>query len=446
MNFIFAKADKEGTYMDIKRHIIEILNREIKPAIGCTEPVAVALNTAYGVSILPNDSKEISKITVEVSKGIYKNGMDVGIPNTNKIGLHIAASLGASIGDPKCGLEILGKITNEELKYSEKILESCEINVKVDKDNNKPVYIKTTIENKDHVSIAITEDKHDNIVLLSIDGNEILNKRNGANKENNNDNEEQNFYNLPINTIVEEIEKLDYEDIKFLLDGMEMNMNIAKEGLDKKHGLGVGYSYNSNMKNGLISKDFVNLAYALTAAASDVRMSGYSMPVMSSSGSGNNGLTAILPLAAYKEIMKISDEDLVKALAISHIITSYVKRYIGRLSNLCGCSIAASIGSGAAIAWLLGDKNAITSTINNIIANQAGVICDGAKPSCALKLGTAASTAVQSALLAIEGITIKDFNGIVDNQVEKSIRNLAKLSGEGMKNIDDTVIEIMLNR
>lgn len=446
MNFIFAKADKEGTYMDIKRHIIEILNREIKPAIGCTEPVAVALNTAYGVSILPNDSKEISKITVEVSKGIYKNGMDVGIPNTNKIGLHIAASLGASIGDPKCGLEILGKITNEELKYSEKILESCEINVKVDKDNNKPVYIKTTIENKNHVSVAITEDKHDNIVLLSIDGNEILNKRNGASKENNNDNEEQNFYSLPINTIVEEIEKLDYEDIKFLLDGMEMNMNIAKEGLDKKHGLGVGYSYNSNMKNGLISKDFVNLAYALTAAASDVRMSGYSMPVMSSSGSGNNGLTAILPLAAYKEIMKISDEDLVKALAISHIITSYVKRYIGRLSNLCGCSIAASIGSGAAIAWLLGDKNAITSTINNIIANQAGVICDGAKPSCALKLGTAASTAVQSALLAIEGITIKDFNGIVDNQVEKSIRNLAKLSGEGMKNIDDTVIEIMLNR
>lgn len=432
--------------MDIKRHIIEILNREIKPAIGCTEPVAVALNTAYGVSILPNDSKEISKITVEVSKGIYKNGMDVGIPNTNKIGLHIAASLGASIGDPKCGLEILGKITNEELKYSEKILESCEINVKVDKDNNKPVYIKTTIENKNHVSVAITEDKHDNIVLLSIDGNEILNKRNGARKENNNDNEEQNFYSLPINTIVEEIEKLDYEDIKFLLDGMEMNMNIAKEGLDKKHGLGVGYSYNSNMKNGLISKDFVNLAYALTAAASDVRMSGYSMPVMSSSGSGNNGLTAILPLAAYKEIMKISDEDLVKALAISHIITSYVKRYIGRLSNLCGCSIAASIGSGAAIAWSLGDKNAITSTINNIIANQAGVICDGAKPSCALKLGTAASTAVQSALLAIEGITIKDFNGIVDNQVEKSIRNLAKLSGEGMKNIDDTVIEIMLNR
>ncbi|WP_158220096.1 serine dehydratase subunit alpha family protein [Tissierella sp. P1] len=432
--------------MDIKRHIIEILNREIKPAIGCTEPVAVALNTAYGVSILPNDSKEISKITVEVSKGIYKNGMDVGIPNTNKIGLHIAASLGASIGDPKCGLEILGKITNEELKYSEKILESCEINVKVDKDNNKPVYIKTTIENKNHVSVAITEDKHDNIVLLSIDGNEILNKRNGASKENNNDNEEQNFYSLPINTIVEEIEKLNYEDIKFLLDGMEMNMNIAKEGLDKKHGLGVGYSYNSNMKNGLISKDFVNLAYALTAAASDVRMSGYSMPVMSSSGSGNNGLTAILPLAAYKEIIKISDEDLVKALAISHIITSYVKRYIGRLSNLCGCSIAASIGSGAAIAWLLGDKNAITSTINNIIANQAGVICDGAKPSCALKLGTAASTAVQSALLAIEGITIKDFNGIVDNQVEKSIRNLAKLSGEGMKNIDDTVIEIMLNR
>lgn len=432
--------------MDIKKQILEILNKEVKPATGCTEPVAVGLNAAYAVSILPENSKEIVRITVEVSKGIYKNGMDVGIPNTSRIGLYVAASMGAAVGNPSNGLEILGKITKDEFQDSEKLLEECDINVSVPTEKTKPIYIKTTIETKGHMAIAITEDKHDNIVFLSLNGDEILDKRNERYKKSCSDDEEREFYNLPINSIVEEIEQLEYEDIKFLLDGMGMNMEMAKEGLNKKYALGVGYSYNNNMEKGMISRDLVNLAYSFTAAASDVRMSGYPMPVMSSSGSGNNGLTAILPLAAYKEIKEVSDEHLAKAIAISHIITSYIKRYIGRLSNLCGCSIAASIGSGSAIGWLLAGKDVIPATINNIIANQAGVICDGAKPTCSLKLGTAASTAVQSALLAIDGAEIKDFNGIVDIEVEKSIKNLAKLSSEGMKDIDDTVIDIMLNR
>ncbi|WP_313756111.1 L-serine ammonia-lyase, iron-sulfur-dependent, subunit alpha [Tissierella sp.] len=431
--------------MNIKEQIIEILKREVKPAVGCTEPVAVALNTAYAVNSLPADSKEISKITVEVSKGIYKNGMDVGIPNTDKIGLDIAASLGAATS-PKYGLEILGKITDEELKKSEKALGTYEIDVKVAKDNNKSVYIKTIVENANHIATAITEDKHDNIVYLSLDGNEILNKRNEATDKATKDNPDEGFYNLSIDTIVKEIEEMDYEDIKFLLDGMEMNIQVAQAGIKAKYGLGTGYSYNKNIENGIISKDLGNLAYMLTAAASDVRMSGQSMPVMSSSGSGNNGLTAILPIAAYKEIKEVDNEDLAKALAISHIITSYVKKYIGRLSNLCGCSLAASIGSGSAIAWLLSGRDNISPTINNIIANQAGVICDGAKPSCALKLGTAASTAVQSALLAIQGTNIKAHNGIASSSAEESIRNLREISFKGMKSVDDTVIEIMLNR
>jgi L-cysteine desulfidase len=431
--------------VDIKYQIIDILKKEVKPAVGCTEPVAVALNTAYAVSVLPDNSKEIIKISVEVSKGIYKNGMDVGIPNTTKIGLNIAAALGAAVGSPRHGLEILGKITDKELLYSDELLESCDIKVEVAANNFNPVYVKTTIENKDHIVVAITEDKHDNLVFLSLNGKEIVSKKKKNNESITSD-EEKDFYNLPINTIVEAIETMAFNDLEFLLAGIKMNMDVAKEGLSKKHGLGVGYCYNKCMETGILAKDMSNLAYTLTAAASDVRMSGYSMPVMSSSGSGNNGLTAILPLAAYKEIKDIDDEELVKALAISHIITSYVKKYIGRLSNLCGCSIAASVGSGSAIAWLLVGRKAIPQTINNIIANQSGVICDGAKPSCVLKLGTAASTAVQSAILAAGGASTYTFNGIVDNISENSIRNLAKLSSEGMKNIDDTIINIMLNR
>lgn len=431
--------------MNIKKEVIEILKKEVKPAVGCTEPVAVALNTAHAVDLLPADSKEISKITVELSKGIYKNGMDVGIPNTDMIGLDVAASLGAATS-PTHGLEILGKITAEELKKSEKASELYEVDIKVAKNNNKSVYVKTTIENSNHTSIAVTEDKHDNLVYLSLDGKEILNKRNEASNQAAISNSSEDFYSLPIDTIVKEIEEIDYDDIKFLLDGIEMNMQTAKAGIEKNYGLGVGYNFHKNIEKGIISKDFANWAYMLTAAASDARMSGQPIPVMSSSGSGNNGLTAILPLAAYKEIFDVSDENLAKAAAISHIITSYVKKYIGRLSNLCGCSLAASIGSGSAIAWLLSGRNYITPTINNVIANQAGVICDGAKPGCALKLGTAAATAVQSALLAIEGTIIKEHNGIASRSAEDSIRNLGILSSDGMKPVDDAVIRVMLNR
>lgn len=432
--------------MNIKKEVIEILKKEVKPAVGCTEPVAVALNTAHAVDLLPADSKEISKITVELSKGIYKNGMDVGIPNTKKIGLDVAASLGAATS-PTYGLEILGKIKAEELKKSEKASELYEVDIKVAKDNNKSIYVKTTIENSNHTSIAVTEDKHDNLVYLSLDGKEILNKRNEAsNQAAISDSSDADFYSLPIDTIVKEIEEIDYDDIKFLLDGIEMNMQAAKAGIEANYGLGVGYNFHKNIEKGIISKDFANWAYMLTAAASDARMSGQPIPVMSSSGSGNNGLTAILPLAAYKEILDVSDENLTKAVAISHIITSYVKKYIGRLSNLCGCSLAASIGSGSAIAWLLSGRDYITPTINNVIANQAGVICDGAKPGCALKLGTAAATAVQSALLAIEGTIIKDHNGIASRSAEDSIRNLGIISSDGMKPVDDAVIRVMLNR
>lgn len=431
--------------MNIKKYIIEILRKEVKPAVGCTEPVAVALNTAYAVELLEADLKEITEITIEVSKGIYKNGMDVGIPGTDKIGLDVAASLGAATS-PRSGLEILGKISAEEVERSEEILNRVNVHVTVAQDNIKPVYIKTIAKTDSHTAIAIIEDKHDNLVYLSLDEKEILNKRSESSQDTNGNLEDEEFYNLKINTIVEEIEKIDHEDIKFLLDGMEMNMEVAKVGIEDKHGLGTGHSYSKNMEQGLISNDFVNLAYMLTAAASDVRMSGQTMPVMSSSGSGNNGLTAILPLAAYKEIKDVSDENLAKALAISHIITSYVKKYIGRLSNLCGCSLAASIGSSSGIVWLLAGKEYIPNTINNIIANQAGVICDGAKPGCALKLGTAAATAVQSALLAIQGTNIENHNGISDIEVEQSIKNLTKLSSEGMKETDDAVIKIMLDR
>lgn len=421
--------------------ILEILEEEVRPAIGCTEPVAIALASAHAAQALKNQPE---KITILTSPAIYKNGMDVGIPGIEKTGLDVAAALGAALTDPSQGLELLGEIKNPVREKARKLLKQAQIKVDIASTDN-PVYIEAILESGDKTARALVLDRHDNLVKLSLN-EEILFEKEENEKDDENSSLKNSFYQKKILDIVEEIEKLPGEDLLFLLDGLEMNLEAAQQGTRESYGLGVGYNMQKSIEEGLVAQDFANLAYMLTAAASDVRMSGERIAVMSSSGSGNNGLTAILPLAALKEVKELDDDTLARALAISHILTSYVKHYIGRLSNLCGCSIAAAIGSGSAIAWVLYGKEVIPATINNIIANQSGVICDGAKPGCALKLGTAAITAVQAALLAKKGTVLESHNGITDPQVEKSIANLATLSTPGMADLDETVIEIMQSR
>lgn len=430
--------------MYLQETILSILGREVTPAVGCTEPVAIALNAAHAAQELKKTGQEPTSIEVRLSKGIFKNGMDVGIPGTDQTGLDVAAALGVALEDPSEGLELLKDIDDETRNRADVYLKEIVPHIQVLIDS-KPIYVETVLRSKDHVAKAITEDRHETIVRLELDGKvvelpdlEQAKKKNGVDLG--------DFYQTSIDEIVTAIEGISEEKLLFLLDGLHMNLSAAKKGLEQPYGLGVGYNTKVNMEDGLVAKDLTNLAYMLTSAASDVRMSGERIPVMSSSGSGNNGLTAILPLAALHEIKNLDDATLTRSLAISHIITSYVKHYIGRLSNLCGCSIAASIGSGAAIAWVLGGKDIIGATINNVIANQAGVVCDGAKPGCALKLGTAAATAVQSALLAYRGTELKDHNGLTDPLPEKSIANLATLSSKGMGQVDLTIIDIMKER
>lgn len=430
--------------MSQSNFIIELLKNEVRPAIGCTEPVAIALGTAYGAQLI---GEKPTKITVLTNKAIYKNGMDVGIPGTEKTGLDVAAALGAALSDPSKGLELLGEVTPEKKEIADSYLKEIPIRVDI-ADTDKAVYIKVLIESKNHKAEVLIYDRHDQLIELSLDGKVLSTIHKDAVTEGLSDNndEKEKFYRFKLEEIVETIEKIPAEKLHFLLEGLEMNKKAAQLGMEKRFGLGVGFNMYQNMKEGLISEDFANLAFVLTAAASDVRMSGERVSVMSSSGSGNNGLTAILPLVALQKVKSLDDATLARALAISHTITSYVKYYIGRLSNLCGCSIAAAIGSGSAIAWVLGGKSAIAGTVNNIIANQAGVVCDGAKPGCSLKLGTAAMTAVQAALLSLKGTIIIDHNGLTDPCAEKSIENLALLSSKGMKDVDESIIDIMQNR
>ena len=249
---------------------------------------------------------------------------------------------------------------------------------------------------------------------------------------------------ITIKDLVENVEAMNFADIKFLLDGVKMNMDMAKYGLENKVGIGVGKGIKESIEEGLLGDGIMTKAMMLTAAASDARMGGAKLPVMSSNGSGNHGLTAILPIVAYTLKYPQDDEKLAKALAISHLVTGYIKNYTGRLSAVCGCGVAASTGASAGISWLMGgDMKHIYGAIENMIADLSGMICDGAKAGCALKLSSAASAAVQSAVIAKQGYTVPPLNGIVGEQVEQSIKNLGEVSDKGMKITDEIILNVM---
>lgn len=424
--------------MLLKEIILNTLKNEVLPAMGCTEPVAVALACAKAKEIINEES--IENVDVYVSPNIYKNGLGVGIPNTNEVGLDIAASLGVVLGNSEKALRLLEDVKEEDLVKAHKLIEQKKIIIDI-KDTDEKIYIEVIIKSGKNYSKVIIKEKHNCFTHIEKNG-ELLYYKICDTEKNNED--LSVLYNSKISDIIKEIEKIDYHKLLFLLDGIEMNEAIAREALSKKLGLGVGYNIKESIEKGILSDDLMNNSMMLTAAASDARMAGLNMPVMSSNGSGNNGLTAILPIAAYKRKFDVSDEKLSRALAISHIINCYIKNYIGRLSALCGCGVAAATGASAAITWLLeGSYNQIDGAIKNMIANISGMICDGAKSSCALKVSTSASVAIQSALLALNDSITSSKNGIIADSAEDTIKNLGILSNKGMGLTDKVILDIM---
>lgn len=424
--------------MNLEKLIVETLKEEVVPAIGCTEPVAVALACAKAKELLTY--KNLHGVKILVSPNIYKNGLAVGIPGTEEVGLHIAAALGVVAGISEKGLSVLDGVSERDVQKAKDLLNSGKISLDI-KDTKDKVLIEVEFKTDKGYSKAIIKGKHDKFVYLEKDEEVLLNVEESS--KNTTDN---TLYSLRVRDIIKAIEKIPYEDIKFMLDGLDMNVKVAQAGLEMKAGMGVGYSFYKNMEKGLLSYDLMNSSMMLTAAASDARMSGVSLPVMSSNGSGNNGLTAILPIAAYIKKYHVKNEELARALAISHIINSYIKYYINRLSALCGCGVAAGTGAAVAIAWLMGaNEEQLDGVIKNMIGNTSGMICDGAKVGCALKLATSASAAVQSALLALSDSIIPSRNGIVAETVEETIKNLQTLSNEGMSITDHVILKIMKN-
>lgn len=433
--------------------IIELIRKEVKPALGCTEPIAVALAVAKAMEIIEDMHQTMSEgwrrtadytIRVEVSGNILKNGMGVGIPGTGMVGLHIAAALGAVCGKSSYGLEVLNDLDSISINRAKELVEGKSVIVTLAETGHK-LYVKATVNlNGDHNASAVIEDDHDRIVETMFDNSVLTSSRQSGKETSTPDQKSTLDYKLSIKEITEFVSKVNYDDIRFILESRTLNMALAEEGMKGDYGLRVGYSIRKDCNREVFGSDFLSYAMSMTAAASDARMAGCTLPAMSNSGSGNQGITATMPVIAYSQHYRTSDEELARALVLSHLIAIHIKGYLGKLSALCGCVIA-STGSACGLVYLRGGGyEQICAAIKNMIGNITGMVCDGAKVGCAMKVASGVSCALQSAVLAREGICISEHDGIIEKDIEKTIRNLGHIGAQGMQNTDNMILDIMV--
>jgi len=424
--------------MKDKENILVLLKQEVAPAVGCTEPAAVALAGAYAASVM--EGKIISANLI-VSPNILKNGMGVGIPNTNLLGLEIAFALGILVAKPEKELEVLSDLDAETIDKAQQMLAEKRIQTKMLETEEK-VWIEAVIKTPKSESKAILRWRHNWLYHLEKDKkilrHQELEAENALGLISCAAYTVKDYYDFCINTDISNLEKIDL--------GMKINRKIADFGLSNNSGINVGKMIMEQIKSGLLGDDIHHYAMALTAAATDARMSGCNLPVISNSGSGNQGLAITLPIIAVAEKLGSNKEELIRALALGHLVSVHIKQKIGILSCICGC-LSASAGAASGIVMLLkGNYSQIEYAIKNMIADTAGMVCDGAKEGCSLKVATTTSAAVQAALLAKAGICVSSNDGIITESIEGTIDNLAYFVARGMQDADSTILNIMLNK
>ncbi|MBO7279072.1 MAG: serine dehydratase subunit alpha family protein [Bacteroidales bacterium] len=428
-----------------KEEILELIKKEVKPALGCTEPIAVSLAVAKACEILREHGSEPENIEVEVSANILKNGMGVGIPGTGMVGLHIAAALALACGKSEYRLEVLKDLTPEAVETAKQLVADKRVRIQLAKTPLK-LYILARVNGQGHQAETLIQTNHDSIIYTSYDGTVLMDLR--AQNENSNEQPAQQEketldYKLNMQTIWDFAAEARMDEIEFILEAETLNHRLAEEGLNG-YGLRVGKTLMDNLHSGTFGDGLMVYAMALTAAASDARMAGCTLPAMSNSGSGNQGITVTMPVVATAQKVGADREALARALILAHLTAIHIKGYLGKLSALCGCVIA-STGAACGIVRLKGGNfEQACYAIKNMIGNITGMLCDGAKEGCALKVGSGVSSAVQSAVLALENICISESDGIIYRDIEDTIRNLGHIGSKGMENTDAVILDIMI--
>ncbi len=423
---------------DFNATCMAILRREVVPALGCTEPVAVALASALAVRDL---GVKPEWIDVLVSGNLYKNGLGVMVPGTGRAGLGIAAAAGALAGDPDLGLEVLRNVTPDVAREAGAMVDSGRISVRL-ADTPKVLYAEAKASAGGSWARTVLEDAHTHVTLRERDGQVLFREEGGAAAP---EHVAEADWPLTLARIWDFADNPPPEALSFIMETATLNAAAAEEGLKGDYGLKVGKSLIPHA-NDILGDDAASYAVRLSAAGSDLRMAGAMMPVMSNSGSGNQGIACTIPVLAIARRIGADDASLARALLVSHLVSIHIKHYVGKLSALCG-AITASTGAACGLVRLLGgDQAAMGRAIRNMAGDLAGMICDGAKSTCALKVATAAWAAIKAARLALNNQAPDSDNGIVDDDAEESIRHLAKLATEGMAQTDEVILGIMMEK
>ncbi|WP_371371879.1 serine dehydratase subunit alpha family protein [Sporomusa aerivorans] len=424
------------------QEVIGLIRAGVIPALGCTEPGAVALAAAYAKQAFGDMDIAEGQITVSVDPNVYKNGLAVGVPGTGQAGLAIAAALGFLIGDPGQELSLLSGITPGLLEQAKVMTQTGKVSILLN--DKQGLYIEVIAKAGDTTARSVIAGNHTKLVSLQFNGTDIISAADNIAST-----ARSKFCgdDVSLGELINAVEAAPYAELVFLEECVSMNLAAAAAGLTGRLGMAVGAHLQDLISENVLANDLVHYAKILTAAGADARMSGETIPVMSVAGSGNHGLTATLPVVAVGERMNISREKTIRALAVSAAVTLYIKNFTGSLSALCGCAVAAATGASAAIVWMLdGTTEQINGTIKNMIANLTGMICDGGKVGCALKLATAAGVAVETALLTLKNVVVPCSNGIILQSTDATIRNLGLVSNPGMVHTDKIILDIMLEK
>ena len=418
--------------------IIALINREVVPAIGCTEPIAVALCTARAAELLDTQPE---KIEVRLSANILKNAMGVGIPGTGMIGLPIAVALGALVGRSEYRLEVLRDVTPEAVGRGARYIDEKRVCISLKEDIAEKLYIEVEASAGERRAVAVIAGGQTAFVYLERDGEVLLDKRTASVAE-----EEAGEVPLTLRRVWDFAMTAPLDELRFILETRRVNKAAAERAFAGEFGHCVGRTLRCERERRVMGDSIFSRILSYTSAACDARMAGAMIPVMSNSGSGNQGIAATLPVVVYADETAADEEHTIRALVLSHLTVIYIKQSLGRLSALCGCVVAAT-GSSCGITYLMGGAyEQVAAAVKNMIANLTGMICDGAKPSCSMKLTSGVSTAVLSAMMAMDGHCVTPVEGIIEEDVDKCIRNLTAIGRDGMNETDRLVLGIMTHK
>lgn len=422
----------------VREQIIALIHQEVVPAMGCTEPMAVALCVAKATETL---GKKPEQIQVLLSPNMLKNAMGVGIPGTGMIGLPIAIALGALIGKSEYSLEVLRDSNREAVEAGKAYIAENRIQVALKENISEKLYIEVSVQADGNSAVAIISGSHTHFVYLAKDGVVLLDEKNTPIMEN-----ETETVELTLKTVYDFATTSPIEELEFINEARKLNENASKQALLGNYGHDLGKTLSRPLGRGIMGDSIFSHILSATSSACDARMAGAMIPVMSNSGSGNQGIAATMPVVVFAEENHNTADELTRALILSHLTAIYVKQSLGRLSALCGC-VVASTGSSCGITYLMGGNyQQVAYSVKNMIANLAGMVCDGAKPSCALKVSSGVSTAVLSAMLAIQNRFVTSAEGLIEDDVDRCIHNLTRMGADGMNETDRMVLDIMTHK